>query len=557
MKINYDYEPVIILKDLCFELLYRWRSILVAALIGALLLGGYQYYTGREKKSAPAQTAQTTLAPEAQPAAEEAQPEEELPPEPVDPTVEDFSQRLEEYNLQLEQYKTQLQKYNLNYAMYQSRIENNQALINDLEDYMAHSVYYNLDAATLHSVVRTYLVKLNQDGQQPLALQNLDPANDLLVLYSYALRDDLRSDQMKALLGTDEERYIEELVEIKSNTSSNTLELIVRGSSDEMVSKAMEFFHERLMKACADEMQSIYPHQLLTVNDAQNLYDQKALLVDAQQKQLQNLIKYQNAIADAEKARDKLEVPVEPEPLEGLQVVTGAQPGMEATDPADAQTALEETDPADEQSGSMTVVTIDVQTAQAWAKAREKEQKQQIGTRAAIGFALMLVLMAVYHAVRYLTGERLRDSAEMTRRYGLLVFEDAPHSRARRPGKGIDGLIERLEFGKKLDRAGVGRQAALLLGKAVPEGSSLALVSTRPEEKLGQVRGALAEALRAKDIQVICTADSLREDRMAGIPDGAKLVVVEEKHESKIAGITREAELVSMLRQDAVGSILL
>ena len=67
----------------------------------------------------------------------------------------------------------------------------------------------------------------------------------------------------------------------------------------------------------------------------------------------------------------------------------------------------------------------------------------------------------------------------------------------------------------------------------------------------------LSEALRAKNIQVVCMADSLKEDRMADIPDGAKLVIVEEKHESKIVGITREAELVSMLRQNAIGAILL
>lgn len=352
---------------------------------------------------------------------------------------------------------------------------------------------------------------------------------------------------MKALLGTDEERYIEELVVIMSNTGSNTLELTVRGSSDDMVSKALEFFHERLMEACAGEMQNIYPHKLLTVNDAKNPYDQKALLVDAQQKQLQNLVKYQNAIADAEKALEKLVIPVEPESLEGFQSVTAAQ--------SDADS--EAVDGADAQSGADAAMPTDEKAAKAWVKAREKKQKQLIVTRAVIGFALMLLLTAVFHAVRYLTGERLRDSAEMTRRYGLLVFEDAPHSRARRPGRGLDGLIERLEFGKKIDRAGVGRQAALLLGKAVPEGSSLALVSTRPGEKLGQLCGALTEALRAKDIQVICAAECLREDRMAGIPEGAKLVVVEEKHESRIAGITREAELVSMLKQEAIGSILL
>ena len=45
MQINYNYEPEILLKDLFFDLLYHWRSIVVAALVGAVVLTGYQYYT--------------------------------------------------------------------------------------------------------------------------------------------------------------------------------------------------------------------------------------------------------------------------------------------------------------------------------------------------------------------------------------------------------------------------------------------------------------------------------------------------------------------------------
>lgn len=573
MKINYDYEPVIILKDLFFELLYHWRSILVAALIGALLLGGYQYYTDREKANSAVESMQGLLSPDtaepatdaaepsadaAEPAADAAEPATDAAEPAADASRQDeYSAWLDEYRSQTERYKSELEKYNSNVAMYQSRIENNQSLINDLQDYMANSVYYNLDPSMLHSAVRTYLIKLDQVDPALATVQNIDPANDLLVLYSFALKNNLRSDEMKALLGTDDDRYISELVDIKSNTGSNTLELTVRGSSDDMVSKAMEFFHQRLMEACAGEMQTYYPHQLLTVNDSKNLYDQKAQLVEDQQKQLQSLTKYQNAIADAEKALAKLEQPVEPESwpdfMVELQTGTDAQDEGQAAVPTDAQDQAE----ADAQDGGETDAEAYAKGAMLLAKARAKEQKKQIAVKAAIGFALLALLTAVFYAVRYLTGERLRDSVEMTRRYGLLVFEDAPHSRARRPGKGIDGLIERLEFGKKLNPSGVGRQAALLLSKAVPEGSSLVLVSTRPEKMLNQVHGALSEALRAKDISVVCTADSLKEDRMADIPDGAKLVIVEEKHESKIVGITREAELVSMLRQNAIGAILL
>ncbi len=45
---NYDetaYEETIDLKDLCIYILRRWRVIVAAALVFAVLLGGYRYWT--------------------------------------------------------------------------------------------------------------------------------------------------------------------------------------------------------------------------------------------------------------------------------------------------------------------------------------------------------------------------------------------------------------------------------------------------------------------------------------------------------------------------------
>ena len=47
MRINKSYEPEIDLKDLLFHILYRWRSILLFILAGALLLGGQQTLSAR------------------------------------------------------------------------------------------------------------------------------------------------------------------------------------------------------------------------------------------------------------------------------------------------------------------------------------------------------------------------------------------------------------------------------------------------------------------------------------------------------------------------------
>lgn len=517
MRINYDYEPEIVLKDLFFDILYHWRSILAAALIGALLFGGYSFIAGRGARNAPVETVQQS---------------EQEAAEKDDQSTQQAQEAVEkdDYDIQLEAYKAQLVRYNSDVAMYQSRINNAQAQIEDLREYMAHSVYFNLDANTLHSGFRTYLIQAKLDDIDPnLVTLVQEQVNVLLVLYYNALRDSLDSDEFKELLGVSEEEYIEELVEIKSNSSSNTLELTVRGNSDESVAKALDFFDKRLKEACNEKMQDICHHELAVIGDRKNQHDQVTLLVDSQQKQAQNLVKYQNAIVDAEKAMDKLVVPVEPEFMSASMTEQLAE-------------MLSEPNPE-----------LELQI-----KSQAKKDNNNVVKLAALGLVLFILLAVVYHGVRYLVGERLRDSVEMTRRYGLLVYADASHSRARHPGKGIDGLIERWEFGKnKTEVADAGRQAAGLLGKRMPQGTNLVLVSTRPAQLLGQLHDAMAKEMTGHGINVACAAECLREDAMSGIPDDATLVIVEEKHASRVAAVNREAELMSMLGVKAIGAILL
>ena len=54
-----DYEQEIDLKDLLFVLLYRWRILLLAAVIGAALLGGYKAVKGNAQNAKQTDLPQT------------------------------------------------------------------------------------------------------------------------------------------------------------------------------------------------------------------------------------------------------------------------------------------------------------------------------------------------------------------------------------------------------------------------------------------------------------------------------------------------------------------
>lgn len=451
MQINNMYEPEISLKGLLFEVLYRWRSILIAAVIGAVLLGSVRYFS-------------------------------------YDP---------EQVNSEEKQYDLDVSKYDANVNAYETGIASYRNLIDATQDYMSKSIFFNLDPATACTEVRTYMVKLLPDESQSTTINLFDPVDNVLAAYANALTDGLDPEQMTALLGTGDKRFIDELVEVSVSVNTNIMQMTVYGSDEAKVAEASAFFDNRMKTECAEMLQSVYPHDLIPVSDKKNVRSDK--LVESQQQTMDNLMNYQKAISTAETSLSKLASP---------------------------------TKPAVHKSGAVKM--------------------------AVVGFMLFGFLMIVFWAVKYLAGERLHECTEMTRRYGLFVFENAEHSRAWRPGKGIDRLIERWEFGKhRKDPAKVGFEALALLKRKLPGDSTLVLVSTRPENTLQRLRDTLADGLREQRTQVICAADCLHKNDVSKLPDEATLLIVEEKHESKIAEINREAELVSVLGAKTIGTIVL
>ena len=458
MQINNNYEPEIRLKDVFFELLYRWRGILIAAIIGAVLLCGYQYYS-------------------------------------IVSVHRDGKLTSEE-----EQYEISLKEYRMNLNSNQESLKVNQNLMQDLQEYFSKSVYINLDAASMWTATRTYLVTLKEegDGTTP-AISFQDPADYVMASYASALVDDaLDSEQMLALLGTDEKRYIKELVNPVSYPDTNLLVLKILCASEDEAKAAIEYFDNRINTVCADKIQPLYPHELKVIGDSVVMSPDETL-IKKQQEKILNMQTYQTSIQDAENALHDLKQKGEP-----------TAPGM------------------------------------------------HLGRMAFFGFVLFAFLMVAYLSVKYLAGGRLHDGTEMTRRYGLFVFGEADHSRARRPGKGIDRLIENWEFGKsKKDAAQTGHQAATLLSNCLSNGNSLILVSTRPSDKLAALQKTLESELKAQDIQIGCKADFLGDSHLPPLSESTNLLIVEEKYESRTEVIRREVEILSMQDAKTIGAIIL
>jgi hypothetical protein len=455
MQINNHYEPEIRLKDVFFEILYHWRSILIAAIVGALLLGGYQYYSIWSIHNKGLKT------------------DEE------------------------QQYEYAMKDYELNLNTSKEALRVNRTLLQQIQDYMTKSVLYNMDASSLMREERTFAVTLKQEGNAIPANSFQDPVDYVMASYSNSLFNGVDPDKMLALLGTNEKRYMSELVRIGVNTDTNIMTIVIYGDSQEKLKEIGAYFMNHLLTVCAKPIQALYPHELVMISNTINLGPSDSVQ-QTWSKNATDMANYKEAISEAEAAIYDLEKQGDP-----------VMPG------------------------------------------------KHIGRMAAIGFVVFAFLTVLLWSVRYLTGGRLHDGKEMTQRYGLFVYAEADHSRARRPGKGIDALIEKWEFGKK--RVGVDQachQATTLLAGAV-SCSTLVLVGTRASKGFDQLKKTLEANLKGDARQIVAVADFLQSEQAGRLPEGADLLIVEEKYESRTDQIQREAEILSMQRANVLGSVIL
>jgi len=288
------------------------------------------------------------------------------------------------------------------------------------------------------------------------------------------------------------------LVHLSYNTDTNMMMLSVYGESEEKASEVCDFFVNRIATVCAESIQPLYPHELLKVS--QNVYmGPTDSLQESWSEKATNMATYQGAVTRGEEALLELEQQGEP-----------IQPGM------------------------------------------------HLGRMAAIGFVLLAFLMVAIYTIKYLAGGRLHDSREMVNRYGLFVFSEADHTRARRPGKGIDGLIEKWEFGKsRVDARQACRMAATLVDSKV-SGNALMLVSTRPSENtVSLLQKALENELGARVGKIVDMGDFLNNEGAARLADGADVLIVEEKYESRTERMRRAAEILSLQHVNVLGAVLL
>lgn len=454
MEINKNYEREIDLKDLFFHLLYRWRSLLAAALIGAILLGAYQYLsielTHRKGKRTKAE----------------------------------------------KQYEVELQEYRNKLRNARDGVKNYTSLINEKNAYLDESVYMKLDAQNEWYAFKTYTIRVDQAvlDALPQGLQE-DPADRVAAVYTSTLKNGLDAEEMEALLGTGKREYIDELVSVGSDGGANTITISVVGGSEEEVTRQLAYFDNRINTVCAPKAQAVEAHTLTPMDeDVRKSIDGN--LSTTQNDINQQLIEWQDALKEQQEALNEIEDREEP------------------------------------------------------------VYSNHIKRYLVIGFILGAFLLAVIYAVKYIMDDRLHNSDELSEHFGLSIYGEFIHPRARKPGKGLDKLFEKWEFKNASSDEAVIDEIVALLGKQ-HGGKCILMTGTVSEDKLRK----LCQRLQPKLEGVVkLDAEGVFLNNKTAIASALKadaVVLVEERHVSHTRSIEREAELLLMSSAKISGCIII
>ena len=269
MTINKNYKTTISLRDLFFHVLYRWKSILLVAVICAIGFGAYQFFYLKGIHDAGKQT------------------EEE---------------RTFQINLQL--YQVRLTDAKNKVDMITQEIEGQQ-------EYQKESLYFNLNPQNVWIGSAEYHIEVVQEEIETLSTgSTIDPADSLLPYYLIPLGGETDQEELKEAFNTDRTEYINELVTVEPNFDSNTVSVRVLGKNQEDVEKALAYLDQRMNEISSGKAQRIKKHQLTLIGQTvalgsdKDLAEQKALQTEAMNTNIQTLMTAQDTLKalDTEKA---------------------------------------------------------------------------------------------------------------------------------------------------------------------------------------------------------------------------------------------------------------
>jgi len=186
---NRTEDQVIYPKDMLFAALYRWKTVVIVALILGLLLGGFA-------------------------------------------AIRNFGGITEDAKvLNQEKYKQELLVYQQEVAYLEGEVQSLEESIDRQQEYMENSLYLGLDPYNIYCATATFYLETNYQILPDMLYQNTDKTGVLLSAYEAMLRNDTVVKALADAIGT-EPRYVQELYEVSVSEDARILKVALRHSEE-------------------------------------------------------------------------------------------------------------------------------------------------------------------------------------------------------------------------------------------------------------------------------------------------------------------------------------
>lgn len=224
MDYNQGYEQEIDLKDLLFAVLHRWKMILLAAVVLAVVLGGYKgFSTYRVQNDSAVRTAAQ------------------------------------------EQYQVDLESYEAKLALYEHEIAKLEADVAGQQEYLEESVLMNIGAYNVGEAKANLFVKADTVVELGDKSFNLTYADAVAEAYKVSLESTQFLQQIAESTGI-ELRYLRELVTV--SMSNDVVAIQVKHESQEEAKAILDAVLEGVESACEKIQDTIGVHSVSVANES-------------------------------------------------------------------------------------------------------------------------------------------------------------------------------------------------------------------------------------------------------------------------------------------------
>lgn len=527
-------EREIDLRDLLFTILYKWKGIFIAGLIGLVVLGGFKFYKNERTRVA------TGIDVELDTEANENLKKKQREIRATEVKITGKNTEINKCNVAVKNDEVAITNAENTVDTIKGQIELQEKKIAGQEKYLNESVLMKIDPYNVSTTRTTYQVVLRGDSDDNAKLYR-DPADEIVSAYALNVNVKEVTESIAENYGFDG-KYIVELYSVSSNGDSNTITVISYGLNNEMAAIINDAVCS-VIESRRDNITSRYWYHTLTKQETEQLSVLDTGLADTQNDRRANLLTARATLETYEKNLDSAYTTIENNKAD-IEVQKAKIVDFE-NDIAELNEDIE----------SLRAELPGLES-KLYTTLPSKNNSIKAGVKyGIIGFFVGMLALAGLYCVIYVLKDVMHTADEIKDCFAipqLAVFSKKIPKKA----NFIDKWIMKLEGRqKKISETETLKAVAASVESLVPSGSNVVLLGSKAGKSLISFADSLNEFLPSVHFLPVAdndaTAESVRE-----LSTADAVVLVEERNVSSMKAIAAEIEKTKLFGRKILGYIV-